>query len=128
MRKSASSCMLMHETDETGEGYVAQRGGDYVDARQRGKQTIPLIAEVFGGLIPSTLRPLPPAALARGRLAHLARQHQVRPPCPELLREHHGQRISHAIVMTDALTCALNMHLRRHQASPSSRSVRTLTQ
>ena len=43
-------------THETGEGYVAQRDSDHVDARQRRKQTIPLIAEVFGGLTPHAAR------------------------------------------------------------------------
>ena len=31
--------------------HVEQRDGDYVDARKRGKQIIPLIAEVAAGLL-----------------------------------------------------------------------------
>ena len=86
---------------ETGEGYVAQRDGDYVDARQRGKQTIPLIAEVFGGLTPHSARFL--RQLSRVAAKHTSRDSTKYGRLARSFSEHHGQRISHAIVMTDAL-------------------------
>ena len=91
---------------ETGEGYVAQRDGDYVDARQRGKQTIPLIAEVFGGLTPHSARFL--RQLSRVAAKHtsrdstkygrLARSFSDTPSATAS-----ASRTPSAIVMTDAL-------------------------
>ena len=74
---------------------------DYVDARKRGKQIIPLIAEVFGGLSPHAARFL--RQLSRVAAKHTSRDSTKYGRLARSFSEHHGQRISHAIVMTDAL-------------------------
>jgi len=86
---------------DTGEGYVEQRDGDCVDARKRGKQIIPLIAEVFGGLSPHAARFL--RQLSRVAAKHTSRDSTKYGRLARSFSEHHGQRISHAIVMTGAL-------------------------
>ena len=99
--------------EDTGKGFVPPRRGRYSDALARGKKVIALIAEVFGGLSPH------PARFLR-QLSRVAAKHTTRDGraflylsiylsstkytrCARSFRQYHGQRISHAIVMTDAL-------------------------
>ena len=86
---------------ETGKGRVPRRDGHYRDALTRGKKVIALIAEVFGGLTPHATRFL--RQLSRAAAKHAARDSTKYNKNARSFREHHGQRISHAIVMTDAL-------------------------
>ena len=63
------------------------------------RSVIALVAEVFGGLSPH------PARFLR-QLARVAAKHATRDSTKytaRSFRQYHGQRISHAIVMTDAL-------------------------
>ena len=86
---------------ETGRGRVPGRDGHYRDALTRGKKVIALIAEVFGGLTPHAARFL--RQLSRVAAKHAARDSTKYNKNARSYREYHGQRISHAIVMTDAL-------------------------
>jgi hypothetical protein len=86
---------------DTGEGHVEHRDGHYADALKRGKKVIPLIAEVFGGLAPHAARFL--RQLSRVAAKHTTRDSTKYGRSARSFSEHHGQRISHAIVMTDAL-------------------------
>ena len=90
---------------DTGQGHVPQRDGDYKPARLAGRVTIPLIAEVFGGLTPHPTRFL--RQLSRIAAKFKTRDSTQYSRCARSFRTFHGQRISHAIVMTDAL----NIHL-----------------
>ena len=73
----------------------------YSDALARGKKVIALIAEVFGGLSPHPARFL--RQLSRVAAKHATRDSTKYTRCARTFRQYHGQRISHAIVMTDAL-------------------------
>ena len=73
----------------------------YSDALARGKKVIALVAEVFGGLSPHPARFL--RQLARVAAKHATRDSTKYTRCARSFRQYHGQRISHAIVMTDAL-------------------------
>ena len=87
--------------EDTGQGFVPRRLGHYSDALARGKKVIALIAEVFGGLSPHPARFL--RQLARVAAKHTTRDSTKYARCARSFRQHHGQRISHAVVMTDAL-------------------------
>jgi len=87
---------------------------DYVDARKRGKQIIPLIAEVFGGLSPHAARFL--RQLSRVAAKHTSRDSKVRPPRPELLR---APRLAHlARHRHDRRAQHLRRHRQAQEASP----------
>ena len=86
---------------DSGQGYVPERRGHYHDALTRGKKVIALIAEVFGGLSPHPTRLL--RQLSRVAAKHTTRDSTKYTKCARSYRKFHGQRISHAIVMTDAL-------------------------
>ena len=87
--------------EDTGQGFVPPRQGHYSDALARGKKVIALIAEVFGGLSPHPARFL--RQLSRVAAKHATRDSTKYTRCARTFRQYHGQRISHAIVMTDAL-------------------------
>ena len=87
--------------EDTGLGFVPQRSGHYSDALARGKKVIALVAEVFGGLSPHPARFL--RQLSRVAAKHTTRDSTKYTRCARSFRQYHGQRISHAIVMTDAL-------------------------
>ena len=87
--------------EDTGLGFVLQRSGHYSDALARGKKVIALVAEVFGGLSPHPARFL--RQLSRVAAKHTTRDSTKYTRCARSFRQYHGQRISHAIVMTDAL-------------------------
>ena len=80
---------------------MRERRGHYDDALKRGKKVIALIAEVFGGLSPHPTRFL--RQLSRVAAKHTSRNSTKYTKCARSYRKFHGQRISHAIVMTDAL-------------------------
>ena len=90
----------LHDPD-TGAGFVRERKGHYDDAVKRGKKFIALISEVFGGLSPHPTRFL--RQLSRVAAKHATRDSTKYTKCARSFRKFHGQRISHAIVMTDAL-------------------------
>ena len=90
----------LHDPD-SGVGFVRERRGHYDDALKRGKKVIALIAEVFGGLSPHPTRFL--RQLSRVAAKHASRDSTKYTKCARSYRKFHGQRISHAIVMTDAL-------------------------
>jgi hypothetical protein len=92
---------LARNDEDTGLGVVPQRSGHYSDALARGKKVIALVAEVFGGLSPHPARFL--RQLARVAAKHATRDSTKYTRCARSFRQYHGQRISHAIVMTDAL-------------------------
>ena len=83
----------------TVQGFVKQRDGHYADALRRGKQVIPLIAEVFGGLAPHGYRFL--VHLSRVTAEHTTRDTTKYSKCAASYLTYHSQRISHAIVMHD---------------------------
>ena len=95
-------------------GFRAAAARPLLDALARGKKVIALVAEVFGGLSPQPAtrppaRSLPAAASLRAWPPNTppARDSKQAPStparCARSFRQYHGQRISHAIVMTDAL-------------------------
>ena len=92
---------------DTGQGYVPQRDGDYAPARRAGRVVVPLIAEVFGGLSPHPTRFL--RQLSRVAAKYATRDSTRYSRCARTFRTFHGQRISHAIVMTDALNIQLGI-------------------
>ena len=61
----------------------------------------PAASEVFGGLSPRPTRLL--RQLSRVAAKHTTRDSTKHTKCARSYRKFHGQRISHAIVMTDAL-------------------------
>ena len=83
---------------------MPQRHGHYSDALARARQeVVALIAEVFGGLSQPAHPPAPrPRQLARVAAKHTTRDSTKYTRCVRSFRQYHGQRISHAIVMTDA--------------------------
>ena len=61
----------------------------------------PAASEVFGGLSPHPTRLL--RQLSRVAAKHTTRDSTKHTKCARSYRKFHGQRISHTIVMTDAL-------------------------
>ena len=82
-------------------GFRATAVRPHSDALARGKKVIALVAEVFGGLSPHPARFL--RQLARVAAKHATRDSTKYTRCARSFRQYHGQRISHAIVMTDTL-------------------------
>ena len=73
---------------------------------------IPLIAEVFGGLTPHGYRFL--VHLSRVAAEHTTRDTTKYSKCAASYLTYHSQRISHAIVMTDALSITREiLHLKK---------------
>ena len=104
----------------------------YAPARRAGRVVVPLIAEVFGGLSPHPTRFL--RQLSRVAAKYATRDSTRYSRCARTFRTFHGQRISHAIVMTDALNIQLgilkfkkNGPIVRPSSSSSSLFVQTLT-